>query len=975
MIRDSNRHTPGRVLLAALSCALSLCFALATPGHTQQSPPPRTCGNEAVPEQDQMRIRQDLTDWLATHGHRELEGTINVAFHVITDGSNGDVSDAQIQSQIEVLTENFAGTGYSFVLASVDRTINADWYNMYPGSDEEYAAKQALAIDPAHHLNIYTADLKDPDGTTLLGYGYAPWEFDEDSYEHACLLHWTTLPGGDDPQYLGRIATHELGHYLGLLHTFANGCDPGDGIEDTPAEATAAYGCPEGRDTCPDDPGEDPIHNYMDYTDDDCRNNFTPGQDELMDDMVALYRPSLIPCAVMLNNAFVAPSTGDPSTNFEMSVVYQDPGDLPPTVINAVITPQGGNEIRQELIRRDGSPFPEGSRYSGWQTFATGTYTIYFEANNGLCSADVVTAPIPLTVGPAPQGDLYLTDLTVTPMYYSPNGDGRQDSSTGQYTIAGSFCRLGFLQVRDSADNVMCTPETWGWRQPGTYETPISCVLPDGVYDVVAWATNFATGIQTYESPDGWAGWDIALGPGGYIYLLGASWRIDVFDSNIAYVRSISANLDYPVGIHVDEAGNIYVAEIGTSRITKLDNNGNVIMRFGTSHLNLPCDVVTDESGNSYVVDVGSRKVKKFGPGGAYLSESAGSLQADNWSDFIRIIYDGSGYLYVGDQDRVVRFAADLSFDRQYGPWSNVPDSPSPASSVAIDLQGNLIAASSSGQVLQALKIDMTSGDVLDFYYGFGYGGGGSMDFAHSNGLIILPNNQLLTAFGDGPIGSMRKFANSNPSLRVAAGLICDVTPPAAMLSSPSAGDTVRADVLIAGSATDVNFESYALFYREEPGGMRTLIDSSNVAVEDGFLGAWDTSDLPDTTYYLILEASDKAANESADSLLVTVRNQTTSVDVVDSNVFSLSVPRPNPSRVGARLAFELPRDGYVSLRVYDVTGRCVRRLIERNAPAGSHSVKWDGLDESGRQAANGVYLLQLTWEGRSASRRLMLLR
>jgi hypothetical protein len=263
---------------------------------------------------------------------------VPVAVHVLTDGGEGAVSDDRVRAQIGVLNGAFGPMGYRFVLAYLDRVDRPEWARgLTLRSDREAAMKRALALDTDVYLNLYTASL----GLDYLGWATLPDDLPEGDADDGVVLHHETLPGGSAaPFNLGHTGTHEVGHWVGLLHTFHGGCsEPGDGVDDTPQERTAATGCPTARDSCPLDPGEDPVTNFMDYSDDACMTGFTAGQRVRAQALTREHRSTLVAggraLATVARSAFAGAPVGASVT---APIRVANLTDAPLTVVSATST-------------------------------------------------------------------------------------------------------------------------------------------------------------------------------------------------------------------------------------------------------------------------------------------------------------------------------------------------------------------------------------------------------------------------------------------------------------------------------------------------------------------------------------------------------------------------------------------------------------------------------------------------------------
>ena len=228
--------------------------------------------------------------------------TIPVVINII-EQNTGQVTDAQISSQITILNEDFndnnpntsstpnyfssliANTDITFVLADVNRKVSnkSSW-----GTRDTMKNSKRGGIsptDPANNLNIWVCEI----GGGILGYAQFPGgSSSTDGVVITTSAFGENTAGGVYGD--GRTATHEVGHWLNLRHIWGDGgCSVDDFVADTPVAGGPNYGGPNGTcqgevNSCNEGSGDlpDMTMNYMDYVYDDCMYMFTNGQNDRM---------------------------------------------------------------------------------------------------------------------------------------------------------------------------------------------------------------------------------------------------------------------------------------------------------------------------------------------------------------------------------------------------------------------------------------------------------------------------------------------------------------------------------------------------------------------------------------------------------------------------------------------------------------------------------------------------------------------
>ena len=298
----------------------------------------------------QQRIEQHTQTWAPVVAQQRAASqnaiiTIPVVFHVVYASSAENISDAQIQSQLDVLNDDFrrlnadadntwpqaADTEIEFCLASFDPQGNpSNGILRVPTTVSGFGTNDAVkssssggsdAWPAGDYLNFWVCNI----GGGILGYAQFPGGSDATDGVVCGYQYTGTIGTATSPFDLGRTATHEVGHWLNLRHIWGDGaCGASDFVDDTPDSDGPNYGCATGNVACST---VDMVENYMDYSDDACMNLFTQGQ---TDRMLALFQPGGSRESLLSSNGCAPPCeidcgcTDATACNYDASAVNDD---------------------------------------------------------------------------------------------------------------------------------------------------------------------------------------------------------------------------------------------------------------------------------------------------------------------------------------------------------------------------------------------------------------------------------------------------------------------------------------------------------------------------------------------------------------------------------------------------------------------------------------------------------------------------
>ena len=868
------------------------------------------CGTAPQLPQDIIQSKIEVDAWLNQRNYRNDPVNVYVIFHVIhASNGQGDVSDAQIENQIELMNDYFNEHLIFFILDSINRVENDIWFENWDPDNGGYdvTGMQALSYDPYHYLNIYTASLNDPGSNYITGgYTYLPMNMPEGHYQQGFTLDYRSLPGG--AYNWPKAAVHEAGHYFGLYHTFETNCNsPDDAVDDTPRNhSDYLFSCNPNLDSCPDDPGNDPVDNHMTYSGDSCPDHFTVGQGDRMHAIIAQHHPSL------LDNNFFYPSLYVAELNYQLDTdgdgVF-NPGET--VRIRANVGNSWGVDaegVALTLTTADNrlTVLDSVIEFANVITPGEVSFTLldWFEV---YANEDAGLGNIPCTIHITSSDTVYpYENIEETFVELSLNQYGYP---TENYTIKSSpiiadLDGNGLKEIYFGSDN------------GSMYATMI------GGLDVAGFP--FETNDDVRSSP---AVGDVD-GDGQEELVFGSK------DGNL-YIVSSTGSQEFSY----NQSGYI----IGAAALANLDGDNDLEIVFATQSSSNGKVFAIHHDGSDvtgFPVDIAEKVI--VGP-------AVADLENDGVMDIVAVSWDN--HIHVFDANGAVKTGFPFETSNRFN---------SPATLVDLDGDGDLeIAAGNDNGNLYVLHHDATI--MAEFDTGDDIRGGITVADLDGNGSLEL----LFTGYDD-HVHVWDPVTNTE-----LAGWPVDIG--SNSLTGPVAADLDNdGDLEVVTSTKSGNIHAFhhdGIPLTQFPFTVAGNVESTPAIGDLDNDGDFEL--IFGTTMGLqVIDVKSEAGEVASWKLHRGNRHRSgyygltlAAVDpdeMITPLAFHVSRNYPNPFNPITTFRVTAAEQSKLEVSVYDVSGRLVNRLINDNMNAGIHTVQWDGRNQGGYFVPTGVYFLQV---------------
>ena len=435
-----------------------------------------------------------------------------------------------------------------------------------------------------------------------------------------------------------------------------------------------------------------------------------------------------------------------------------------------------------------------------------------------------------------------------------------------------------------------------------------------------------------------------------------------------------------PHGIVVDLQSNVYIADTGNNRIQKFTSDGTFIMKWGSlgagdGQFNHPHGIGIDSSGNLFVSATVNNRVQKFTSDGVFLTKWGTFGTGDGqFRHNHGLAVDDSGYVYVVDRDNsnVQKFTGDGVFVLKWGTPGVGPGQFTQPNGVTADCDGNVYVADSANRIQK-----FTTTGMFVSQWGSAGAGDGQFNFPRAlshdpagNVYVADRNNHRMQKFtpkgiflttwgtegtGDGQFsfpyavaadasGNIYVNDSSNNRIQKFGPAMVPVLVVAFRAERLGAAVTLRWEI---GDPADSGVGFHV--YRQLPSAVRTKLTPTLLTGQIAYAYT-DPQPPPDEARYWLL-AIDSRQTEFWYGP-VSIAKLDLSGAVVQSY--------PNPFRLATTIRLSVSEPGLVRLSVYDAQGRRIKRILNRETPAGVHFAVWDGRDSNGKDVASGIYFIRV---------------